>query len=68
MEQLQLLQDIDGRIANLSWKPASQWALPVLEAVSNSLHAVSSAKNEKQLIKITLIREGDDQCELITDK
>lgn len=68
MEQLQFSQDIEGRIANLNWKPASQWAIPMLEAVSNSLHAVSNLTNRDQMIKITLIREGDDQLELVTDK
>lgn len=68
MEQIQFIQDIDGRIANLNWKPSSQWALPILEAVSNSLHAVSDLRSKDQVIKVTLIREGDDQHELVTDK
>ena len=68
MEQLPLVQDIEGRIANLNWKPSTQWALPILEAVSNSLYATSHLKNEDQQIRITLIREGDDQVKLQTDK
>jgi|GEM_PF-1847507 len=68
MEQLQFTQDIEGRIENLNWKPSSQWALPILEAVSNSLHAVASLKSKDQAIKVTLIREGDDQHKLVTDK
>lgn len=68
MDTLTLTQDIEGRIDNLNWKPSSQWSLPILEAVSNSLHATQHLNSDRRLIKITLIREGDDKLSLVSDK
>ena len=68
METLTLDQDLEGRIDNLNWKPSSQWSLPILEAVSNSLHATQHLDPIHRQIKITLIREGDDAYSLVSDK
>ena len=68
MNVYNLSQDIEGRIKNLNWKPSSQWIMPILEAVSNSLHATSHLNNEDKIIKINLIREGDSSLDIATDK
>jgi hypothetical protein len=68
METISLAQDIEGRISNINWKPSTQWAIPILEAVSNSLHATIHIRPQDRNIRITLIREGDDQKSLVTDK
>lgn len=68
MERFTHEQDIEGRISNLNWKPSTQWALPILEAVSNALHATEGLQAAHRSIVVTLIREGDDQAVLGTDK
>lgn len=64
MEKLPIKYDLAGRIANLNWRPSSEWALPILEAVSNSLHATECKKPNERRIEIALIREKDDQFDL----
>lgn len=68
MEVLHHIQDLEGRIDNLNWKPGSEWALPILEAVSNSLHATEYLDPKDRSIQITLVREGDAKLNLVTDK
>lgn len=59
--------DLQGRIRNLNWKPSSQWAMPILKAVSNSLHATQHLSSNQREIRITLIREGDNRNTLLKE-
>lgn len=67
MVDTKITYDLAGRIANLNWRPSSEWAVPILEAVSNSLHATEELAAANRKIEIALIREGDDQATLLVD-
>ncbi|MCM0755677.1 ATP-binding protein [Desulfovibrio aminophilus] len=68
MQHINIAQDFEGRIDNLNWTPSTSWDLPILEAISNSLHATQYIDPNERIIEITLIREGDDQLTMVTDK
>lgn len=67
MQTLPIGYDLAGRIANLNWRPTTEWAVPILEAVSNSLHATEELGEGARRIEVALIREGDDQTSLLVE-
>jgi hypothetical protein len=53
--------DLDGRVKNLDL-PVSKPLLPLLEAITNSLHAIDDACIESGIIKIRILREKDESA------